>query len=328
MHIYTTGGLGDVVTLESHFEEPPARISWASRARPDLEPLFRIAYPDTEHVDLWSGLEDQRTPYRNGTVPRTTCPDDAEDWSIEVSFLMCRLEHPFRGSRLLKVKLADLEHVELPPSFVVVQHDTPFNPADSRRTLEPLEWAWMLENTDLPLVVVGCEGSARLPQHPRILDRTGLPLGQSIEILKRAEAYWGIDSVLSVLAAQRLPADKLRVRGTPGWLDVSKDLYYRPHTNFDFIKRRLYEDEPLYKSMPGYVKVITLRECFLNKTIPQGMVIELHPEVARDWIKYGLAEDWTAKEMAKQEFKKELEESFVEAVKEKRKAKKPKVEVS
>lgn len=319
--IYTTGGLGDVLVLESHFEEVPERIYWASRARPDLEPLFRIAYPETEHVDLWAGLEDQRNPFRSGTIPSTRCPEDAEDWSIEIAFLMCRIDYPFRGSRLLGVKLADLEHVKLPPRFVVVQHDTPFNPPVSRRTLEPLEWAWMIENTPLPLVVVGSGGSASTPNHPRIIDRTGLSLGVSIEILKHADAYWGIDSVLSVLAAQRLPAHRLRIRGTPGWLDVSKDVYYRPHTTFDFIKARLYDDEPLYKSMQGYIKVRTLQDCHLNKYIPRGFVVDLHPDVAREWIRNGLAEDWTQKEIQKQEFKRELEESFVAAVKKKRKAK-------
>lgn len=316
MQIYLDGGIGDTICVQSYFPEPPKTIHWAARGTSQLIPLFNIIYPHCEHINMLTDIDDKYM-YKRSHPKLPACPDGVESWNIVTSLLFCRYYYPFNGSSLLKTKLTTCPN--LPSRFVLCQHDTPYN--RKKRTLSQKDWNWLIGSTQIPIVVVGSSDSEPLPKHPRVLDYTGLSLEETIEVSKKCESYAGIDSFVSILAAQRLDAHNLNIKASPGWIDQSKDVYYKPHQTFDFIRENLWDPKPLYKNMSNYVKVRCLQDCWLNAEYKKGTFVDLHPSVARSWIENGLAEDWTGKEIDKKELQKELEKEYVEAIKTKRKRK-------
>ncbi len=150
------------------------------------------------------------------------------------------LNHPYTGSSALAGTLAE---VSLPdrPFVAVCSHSTRYNPRG--RAFDLNDWAEVLatlERLDL-LGVVVCGLSVRLPDHPRLIDRQGqLTLPQSVEVVKRAVGYVGIDSWPSVLAAKLFPLDRLAVKSTPhSFGRKHAAFYFAPWTEFPFLSERV-----------------------------------------------------------------------------------------
>ena len=153
---------------------------------------------------------------------------------------MRRGDYRYQGSSFLKHTVANIRHLSLPRRFFVTQHQTVINPMYVREERDMQRWEWhgvkrICDAWDMPAVVVNANNADHPPILPGIVNLIGTRLVETVEILKRADGYVGIDSWLSCLAAQLFPADRLVVRGPDAWVKRYKDIYYRPHTRFDFL---------------------------------------------------------------------------------------------
>lgn len=321
-HFYSAG-LGDIIVFSSHWPEVPDEIYWASRARPDFQPLFETLYPHIKHHNCWQIGDDQERYFYSGktvTPYNFQCPDDVEDWSVASSFLECRFLFDFHTSPFLTNTLTDL-HITLPKRYYVCQHDTPYNSEEMRRnrSLDAGEWRWLLDK-GLPVVVLGSDKSYPTPRSKQVINLCGkTSLAESIEILKRAEGYWGIDSWLSICAAQLFPADRLGIHWHGTWFRANQDVYMRPHTTFPFLHKRL--GDKVDKIMDTTTVLLKKIVYYDGNTALPGGVLHVEKKIAADWIKHGLAVDYTEPTEHIAKVKSELEQAFVQAKRKKRAAK-------
>jgi hypothetical protein len=237
-----TGGIGDLFAVEARI--PPAgraaleQAHYAAPAAAELRELM-AALPNYPRLRLHRVLPTgRRTHYSRRTVERRhgKLPPGVEDYSIGARFPM---NLPLVGSSFLAHRVAA---PELPPVpyVVLVPHSTWGQWAD--RNFNPADWAACLAFLDARGLygVVLCRERLPLPAHPRLLDWQGrTSILESVEVLKGAEGYLGIDSCLSVLAAGRFPATRLAVKGHGAWLLANLPNYYAPHTAFPFVTRHL-----------------------------------------------------------------------------------------
>lgn len=173
-------------------------------------------------------------------------PDDWErvsDWSIGVRFPKAtNRELKYEGSSFLKYKLVDIQ--SLPDKYIVICPDTTTDRSLPLRMFYPDEWQCVLnylEYLNITGVVINV-GSHPVPSHRQILDLSNqTTLLESIEVLKGAMGYIGIDSFLSVLAAKLFSVPLLYIKGNGKHLEKWKHIYYAPKTRFPFIMKKLFD---------------------------------------------------------------------------------------
>jgi hypothetical protein len=238
------GGIGDFLVVE-------ARMTDADRA--SVEGAYYAAPAQAEHEVLMRSLVGtafpnlrQHTRIPNGKwnfgskahAERIVgkLPAGVEDWSIGKVFPRRR---PFAGSSFLRYTVAN---PTLPdgPFVVVVPHSTwgqwrgrNFDGRDWQVCLEFLEARGLYG-------VVLCREQLPVPHHARLLDWQGkTTILETVELVKAAEGYVGIDSALSCLAAMRFPAERLSVKGFNSFLLTWAEAYYGPHRAFPFLRPTL-----------------------------------------------------------------------------------------
>ena len=233
--ILLTTGIGDCLALESYLtdEEVSAvtEVHWAARASSLLIALFEScpAWQHVKHIDRWEGYG-----------PGAGCYDHHQpeidksglwDWSIVEQFGELKYRQ-HQGSRLLGSTLATLDGFELPPRYLVCCPSTPFNTGGTRelRDFNRDDWRGTIERAEahgLPVLVLNSEGAEPAPTHPLIHDYQGATtVAESLEILKGAEGYIGIDSYLSVAATRVLPLDRVEIKCIHTWALLCKDIYF------------------------------------------------------------------------------------------------------
>ncbi len=230
-----TGGIGDAIAVESMLTE-------AERDR--LETLYLACPAWREVADLLDAcrfprlrrqvvLPSEGAHKDAASVRRATgLPPGVSDWSISSVFYQGR-RLPGRSS-LLERRVA---RISLPEGryAVVVPHST-WGRWEGRG-FDKADWAaalTMLEAQQLTGIVLGRE---------------------SVEIVKGAAAYIGVDTWASVLAAQLLPAEALTVKSVRDHCHANAARYFAPHTQFPFLRRTV---------APPPVEAITV-------TVPQGI---------------------------------------------------------
>lgn len=243
LRILLTGGIGDAIALEAMMmpeeRDRLTTIYYACPARAEIETIFRALpnYPRLrEHVDLGTGAA---VYYSRAAVEAAVgpLPPDVEDWSIATVFPHDR---PYAGSSLLTHRLADLQRppepyvVILPASSWGGWNDRWFNEKDWQTCLD------VLDKRDLSGLVIGRERWP-MPEHPRLVDACGLSILESVELIKGAVGYLGIDSWASVLAAKLFPSDRIAVKSVWGHCYDWAHVYFAPRIDFDFLRRTLEE---------------------------------------------------------------------------------------
>ena len=127
------------------------------------------------------------------------------------------------------------------PYVAVVPHSTWYAPPG--RAFDAADWRALFAGLDRHdiLGVVLCREPIPVPAHPRLIDlQSRLTVTQSVEVLKRAEGYMGIDSFMSVLAAKLFPAARLSVKCVPGcWGWQNARHYFAPWTSFPWLTPKL-----------------------------------------------------------------------------------------
>lgn len=79
-----------------------------------------------------------------------------------------------------------------------------------------------------------------IPDTPRLLNWSGrLTVSQAVTLLGHSQGYMGIDSCLSVLAAQLFPASRLSVRYKSPFVVTWADRYYWPHKTHAWLSTKI-----------------------------------------------------------------------------------------
>lgn len=243
--ILFTGGIGDVFTLEAMFTpEFRGELETIYYACPNWRKIKEMfdSLPNfprlKSHIALRSG---QKVYYERAGVEKALgpIPADVEDWSILPIFPK-RL--PYLGSSFLVHRIAKPTPID-GPYVVVVPRSRGFGGWDDRDFNER-DWRTctdFLERRNLRGAVL-VSSREPIPDHPRLIDMQGkTSLAESVELLKSAAGYMGIDSCLSVLAAKLFPAQRLSIKSVNMHASQWATAYYAPWTTFDFVAPRLQE---------------------------------------------------------------------------------------
>jgi hypothetical protein len=307
MEVLFTGGIGDVIALESCWTEEErdslTRIYWATRSAKPAKELFENSnrYRQVEHFVFPTPRE---VTYFNADGVRRDhpLPEGVQDWSILARFGDDR--RPCLGSTFLNepegrpARCRPPARFCLPSGYVVVQHQTPLNDDSQRaeRDLDGQEWDRILsrsENLDLYVVVLNSIDASPPPEHERVFNLVGqTTMAESLAILRGAEGYWGIASSLCVAASQLFEPDCLWVKGPETWLWLNRYTYFAPHTSFPFLFNSLTDTIPketrLHKSMNRLMKMTCMR-IFRSQLVGAGCVVEMTREEAEAFQRNGQA---------------------------------------
>jgi len=235
-----TGGIGDWLTVEAWLRPDERRrlrtLYFAtSRARQlaELDGLLpKQVFPRLEtEQSLWDDWREIDCFCSRGQLAARRPPPagsdwaDIQDWSIsrifaEISSGLRR----WQGSSWLRHELPGVARAAQLAAetgrFALVNAATLDNRPAGRNFCLP-DWTAalaLLERRRLVGIIVGHQGPEMVPASPRLRDLRGrTTLGESIELLRAAEAFLGVDSWLSVLAAERFAATAaidVRVKST------------------------------------------------------------------------------------------------------------------
>lgn len=236
-----TGGLGDVIAVESFMSpEERERIETIYYACPWIAELRAIfsALPNFPNLKTHNELTPKRTYYQKSDVEAAHGPlPPLTDYSILKVFPQRRT---YTGSSLLAYPLpATLPTFDKPYMVVVPTsrwgrwNDRDFSESDWQTCLGYLERHDMLG-------VVLFNGNDFIRDHPRLVNlQNKTNILESVETLKRAAGYMGIDSAISVLAAKLFPVKRLAIKSVWKHCYEHKHIYYAPHTDFRFLQRRI-----------------------------------------------------------------------------------------
>jgi len=250
-YILFTGGVGDVLALESFFSgEKKSKIKgifYAARSANTLIEIFSSlsCYKQCQHHILWNDFSKFFCFFSKAGVAgsllnsKKQLPDVwpiVQDWSIGIHFP--HLNHTsYHGSSVLQQQLCESKHTFHKPYYVIV----PYSPNDARdpnRKMTSAEWnatIGFLNKKDILGVVLNSSAPTS-PKHDRIIDLSGqTSILESIEIMKKGTGYIGVDSSLSVLAVKLFDVNNVKIKSNNGHLYDNRRVYYAPHTRFNFV---------------------------------------------------------------------------------------------
>ena len=266
LDILLTGGVGDFIAMESFFSEYEEKsirhVFYATRAQKEISTLFDALpnYNIEKHITCFDRFN-VKLPYLKSIedlhrFTKIRLPG-VSDYSIIKKFKDIRNnQYKNHNSSFLKYELVkDIRNkFNLPPQYIVVQPCTRASYRKSQwRELPPHKWNFLLSNRlcqtgpllqgrrlkvinplGLPtldhqkIVILNVE-DCQIPYDKDIINLTNkTTLIESIEILKNANGYFGVNSALSVLAAKLFTRDRLYIHGKTKNMDV----YYYPQ-NFN-----------------------------------------------------------------------------------------------
>lgn len=241
--ILLTGGIGDFVALDSLMSceerESLEEVWYACPNREAVETLLRAvphAYPRLRsHVVLPT---ERKSLYSKAEVEEQvgTLPVSVQDWSILKIFPNRWL---YTGSSFLTRPLTTPPEVARP--FVVIVPASSWG-AYKGRAFDEDDWAVclkFLESRNIHGLVLRKENIA-LPQHPLLLNWQGRTnILETMELVKRADGYVGIDSWVSIFAGLILPACRLAIKAIADFTYTHQMSYYQRRRDFGFLQRKL-----------------------------------------------------------------------------------------
>jgi ADP-heptose:LPS heptosyltransferase len=286
--IFLSGNIGDIFAVESFLNKEERRdlktIWYGTRKQADIEALFRSLpnYPSLEHHRIaWNDFSQfwgfaskdeccQRMRLNGREAPHELLR--AKDHSIIERFNdILKQNVPYNGSSFLRHKIADIKHIQLPESFVVI---CPYS-SDKRlkeRDFTAQDWKVCVEylKASNRKGVVLNAGSDKVPSSEWIVNMTNMTtIQEAVEVLKLADGYFGIDSSLSVLAAKLFNYPNLIIKSVNQHCYMFAKCYYAPQTDFRFLVKTPFVpddlDGPSNRVEPFCV------ENELNFLVPQGI---------------------------------------------------------
>lgn len=301
-NILLTGGIGDVLAIESFFSSEQRRalegVFYATRAHKVIRQIFQalpnfpnlkrhtILWEDyskvfafqsknemVEHINIHNGSTEDDWKLRVARYQRWgRILEDVTDYSIAMIFSQCN-EHqrPYTGSSVLNHQIADISRFCLPGNsefpqrpenqhrlshllslgelpaplkFHIICPYTINDRRNSNRDFNQQDWEFLLNYLTKikSFGVVLNLGADTIPQHPLIIDLSNqTTFCESVEILKQAKGYIGIDSCLSVLAAKMFLYPNLMVKSHNDHCYMWASVYFAPQVmSQPFLLRHFY----------------------------------------------------------------------------------------
>ena len=238
--ILITGGIGDFIALESHFPSPMRdnlrTVYLATRAWSPIKTLIESAYKQVECQVIWKDFSSFFAFYNKKEVREQVGRQELNwysihDWSISHRFPDIHYQHyPYNSSSYSAYELADLSRLNLPDRYAVIVSisendrrlkDQEFSDQDFEQTFA------FLEKHNLVGIVLG-RGDVQPPEHPRLVSLYNqTSILESMEVVKRARCYIGIDSCLAVFAARHLPGKKVLIKCVNEHALEHRQIYFR-----------------------------------------------------------------------------------------------------
>lgn len=249
-NIFLTGGVGDVLALESFMSDEQrmliSTICYATNKQSIIETLFRalpnficlqqhiIVYNDFSHFWCFAKKSECERYVGRGNLDF----NESDDWGIMEKFPLINMGlMKYNQSSFLNYHLADLNGFQIPPNFMAI---CPYS-TDKRihsRDFDDRDWAvviYKLIKSNMRGIVLNT-GNEYVPENPVIINLSNkTTILEAIEILKRAKGYIGIDSSLSVLAAKLFDYPQLIIKSQNDHCYNNKHIYYAPKTDFNFL---------------------------------------------------------------------------------------------
>jgi hypothetical protein len=246
-----TGGIGDIFALESYFTDKQrnslSTILYATNKQNHIQTLFEalVDYPNLKsHTVVWDDFQNfwcflfkkEVIDRLGGNAMQELI--NCEDYGIVTKFQQIKLgKLNYNNSSFLKASLTDVTSFNLPYSYVIL---APYSTdkRNSGRDFTQQDWARAIEwiaNKDMIGVVIN-QGNDVVPDHSRIINLSNkTTILEAVEILKKAKAYIGIDTWLSVLAAKLFERPMLAIKSNNHHCYDNKSIYFAPKKTFDFL---------------------------------------------------------------------------------------------
>lgn len=250
--ILITGGIGDFIALEPYILSNRTGISQiylATRGSEEITEIIRKAYAEItvknivpvfpRHKYSFISYEDCFSYMREKKlrIPAdfTTC----QDCSILKIFPQIEKKSlDYMPSRLLHNQFVNTKNFNLPEKYVAMVSASlrDATHASRGRNLFPHEIANLREKIKMPIVCVYCE--CKQP-HPDIIHLPKTTIFESIEIVKGAHGYVGIDSWLSVIAGWVFKENRIAVKCINEHGIRNKNCYWPKLTTSSFLYENL-----------------------------------------------------------------------------------------
>lgn len=248
-----TGGIGDVIAVETFTpKEQRHRVThlfYATRKWEPVREMFQSLpnYSTAHHVLTWTDFEkfwcffDKRHVIQHLAATRSPIPSGltkAVDTSIGGVFPKIKSgSRKYAGSSLMMYKLTEVGF-DLPAEYAVV---CPYSndKRDKNRDFDDKDWKGCigrLSAAGLKGIVIN-SGPDVVPESEHLINFNNMTtFPEAVEILKKAKQYIGIDSCLSILAAQVFTSKKDLVVKTVNKNCVDNAMcYFAPHGDFPFL---------------------------------------------------------------------------------------------
>lgn len=244
--VLVTGSIGDWLAIQ-YFLPKDLEIKkfyMATQSIGILKPIIRLVYPNAEIIEIYKNWKTRFCLYHKAELTTLiSAPkgwENVKDLSIFTLFPeIMRKEWNFEPECKLLEKTQTIS-VELPKNFIVIVPDSEhkfvnrdFSKSDWGQTLA------YLKKKDITGVILRKSGTQAIPKTPYLLDLTGqTTFLETMEIMKKASGYIGIDSCLSVIAS-KLPYKVMKVKTINKHLLSWQQIYYAPRTKFNFIADKI-----------------------------------------------------------------------------------------
>jgi hypothetical protein len=254
--ILLTGGLGDIITLESFFPDELKKrlkiIYYATIKNNTARRLMSaLPFPNLKsHITVWNDFSNfwcfitkQQLIVRLNEIGKTVIPDliKSQDWCIADKFTQIRLgKYHYQGSSFLKYNLCNIAKFNLPNNSVVI---CPYS-SDKRgsgRDFNKEDWkvtSDYLQKWNMTGVIINCGQDTYFPDNFVNLNNQTSIL-EAIEIIKSSKGYIGVDSCLSVLATQLFDDNRIIIKSINPHCKSWRDVYFMPKKNFDFMRNQI-----------------------------------------------------------------------------------------
>jgi hypothetical protein len=223
--VLITGGIGDFLAIEPFFfakDQEIKTVFLATRGHFEIAKLILKRYKEISIKNLLPifpkdlycfTTKSQLLQYmksRNIFYPAEF--EKSQDYSIFRMFPQIHNDTAkLSTSRYMEETLCELKEFNLPANYVALVgnslRDT--RTAATGRNFTNEEYENCLKCIRMPIICVYCQCAN---PHPAIMHLKETNILQSIEIVKQSKGYVGIDSWLSVIAGQCLPAEKVKIK--------------------------------------------------------------------------------------------------------------------
>lgn len=236
------GSLGDMIAISCFLYKKEMEIDVVYQfgiSPPDYESITRKIYGDhIEYKFLWNKIKNKKNVIK---IKNYCDKNDITFFHTETIARDVNLQkRSYNGCVLLRKELANISKFDLPKNYAVIAPYTSHcKSAMTRyRQFKPYQWKKaidFLKKQNLKGIVLSSD-YYDVPKCDQIINLNNrTTFLESIEITKNCDAYYGIDSFLSVIAPKVVPLNKFHVYCKKrSYCVKNKAFYFAPLNNATF----------------------------------------------------------------------------------------------